>query len=287
MRRREDRPVGAFVVTAIIHVAVLVVLTSVLRVPVLNLLRYGDANRRDEQVITFYTSPPEPTPPPRATPRTDSTRAQADAAVTPLAGAPPVVAPTVVPTVIAQGGRDTTGADTLARRGVRGDPLAGLRPGVTDPRLRGVIGLRPTAPAGAVRAPRTDSIGSIWVATYWDSVARAQMTAERPNTDWTIRRGDSRYGIDPAYIYFGKYKLPTALLALLPISTQANPTVWERNRALNAMREDIMYHATRAQNEDDFNASVRRIHDRIEQERAAKKAEQERRNSGRGGDGRD
>jgi hypothetical protein len=105
--------------------------------------------------------------------------------------------------------------------------------------------------------------------------------------DWTIRRGESRYGIDPGYIYFGKYKLPTALLALLPISTLANPTTYERNKALNAMREDIMYHSMRAQNVDDFNASVKRIHNRIEQERAAKKADPERRNGGRGGASRD
>lgn len=267
MRSREHRPVGALVVTAIIHIVVIAVVMTALRVPVLDLLRFGGEASRREQV-TFVTPPP-PAPEPPVPLRDSSAAAVTDAP--PVSEPPALVPPVVVPTEIVRGGGDSVARDSAVGRGDPVDPMAGLRRPPLDPRLVGPVA---GTPRGAVRAPRfsPDSAASSWVAAYWDSVARVQASDSRDPMDWTVRRGEDRYGLDPQFIYFGKFKLPTALLALLPINVQGNPTTYERNRALNAMREDILYHAMRAENADDFNASVKRIRERVERERAAKQA---------------
>lgn len=270
MIRRERRPAGALVVAAIIHIVVIAVLTSVLRVPVLELLLDRPDVTTDERVTFIATEPPPTAEPVTPPPLVDETRR--DTGGRAAAEPPPLIPPVVVPQGVARGDADRGRTDTTVGRGT-GDPLAGLRPPTVDPRLLGRVGAPPSP--GAVRAPQfvPDSVVASWATAYWDSVARAQARNPAPNTDWTIKRGEDKYGIDPYYIYFGKFKLPTALLAMLPINVQSNPTVYERNRALTAMREDIMYHAMRANNEDDFKASVERIRARVERERAAKKNE--------------
>jgi hypothetical protein len=78
-----------------------------------------------------------------------------------------------------------------------------------------------------------------------------------------------KYGADQQFIYFGKYKLPTVLLALLPINAQANPGMVERNRALQSMRWEIDFHAQRAQNEAEFRKAVDELRQRRERDRRA------------------
>jgi hypothetical protein len=111
-----------------------------------------------------------------------------------------------------------------------------------------------------------DSAVASWVATYWDSVARAQGSARNP-LDWTVERNGKKYGVDPGFIYFGKFKVPTALLAAIPLKVQANPTAVERNRALDVMRADIMYQAMRATTEEDFKSRIQAIMERVDKQR--------------------
>jgi hypothetical protein len=118
-------------------------------------------------------------------------------------------------------------------------------------------------------SPSADSTMHAWVREYWDSVAKVQGTSGKRATDWTVERNGKKYGLDPNYVYFGKYKLPTILLALLPIYTQSNPTMGDRNRQLDIMRQDIMFQAMRAENAGDFNAAVKAIRARKEAEHQA------------------
>jgi hypothetical protein len=271
MRRRRERPVGALIAAAVFHVVALVVLANVFQVPAFNIFR-APPRERNEQRVTFLTPRPveerAPVPLPVAPKPPETSVTDTGRAVAVPVPIPTVAPPTSIPTGVAQTRGDSAGRDSIGARTT--NPIAGLLPGKPDARFLGPIG-PPRIPDVPVRAERfsPDSAARSWVAAYWDSVAQAQRAAQ-PNLDWTVKRGDSKYGLDPAFIYFGKFKLPTALLALLPINTMANPTVSERNRALDYMRRDIMFHASRATNSEDFNAAIRRIRERVERERAAR-----------------
>jgi hypothetical protein len=132
------------------------------------------------------------------------------------------------------------------------------------------------APPGAfIAAPKSqqqvvDSVIDVAVGAYLDSLQVAARNKGREPGDWTVGRGDTKWGVDPKWIHFGKVKVPTALLALLPINAESNPYVNVRER--NAIRWDIQYHAQRAITEDEFRKSVRRIRERVEKARAAERA---------------
>jgi hypothetical protein len=75
--------------------------------------------------------------------------------------------------------------------------------------------------------------------------------------------------MDSRAIRLGPFSIPTALLAMLPLNLQGNPTAYERNRSYAAMNQDINWHAQQAINEADFMKAVRSIRERKERERAA------------------
>ncbi|MFZ9898568.1 MAG: hypothetical protein ACO3F5_03930 [Gemmatimonadaceae bacterium] len=83
--------------------------------------------------------------------------------------------------------------------------------------------------------------------------------------------------MDPQYIRLGKYSIPTALLALLPLNVPANGLEMERARRLSSMRSEIMEQAERRARDDDFYAAVRALRERKERER--REAEAARRGS--------
>ncbi len=146
-----------------------------------------------------------------------------------------------------------------------GGPSRGVRPSYSDGRLW-------TPPAPIVAPPKTvaqtiDSLIADAIAPYNDSVAAA--AERRDPTDWTIKKGGYKWGIDRRAIHLGPFSVPTALLAMLPLNIQGNPTVMERDRAFAAMNRDISWHAQQAINDADFMKAVRSIRERKERERAA------------------
>jgi hypothetical protein len=157
-----------------------------------------------------------------------------------------------------------------------GGPLEGIRP-----RADSRLWLAPeapvaTAPKVGVGKPTASELQrglAELLGAHNDSVALAARASAPP--DWTFERGGKKYGIDRNKIYLGPVSLPTALLALLPLNTQGNPTAYERERALSAMSADIRYHAQQAVTDDEFKAAVRRIRERKERER--REAEESRR----------
>jgi len=141
-----------------------------------------------------------------------------------------------------------------------------------DPRLWGGAGPPIVGGSNLSSAERLDSSLSARIAAHNDSIMA--MSGGRHPGDWTFEKGGKRYGADQQWIYFGKFKIPTALLALLPLNGVGNPTVASRNSQLDYMHNDIQYEAQRSLNEDEFRDAVKRIRERKEREHEAKVEEQ-------------
>jgi hypothetical protein len=88
---------------------------------------------------------------------------------------------------------------------------------------------------------------------------------------WTTRIGGKTVGIDSKWIYLGPLKIPTMLLALLPIHVQGNPTQAEFNAKLQVMRSDLMESARRAATYDDFKQAMKDLRQQTEDRRQFQK----------------
>jgi hypothetical protein len=178
-----------------------------------------------------------------------------------------VVAPVSVPTTIPVPTGPVTKATEEGTGPLvgTGGPTRGVRPQYSDPRVW-------EPPGGVAAKPQTlkqtlDSLIAEGIAPYNDSAAAAAQ--RRDPTDWTIEKGGYKWGIDRKAIRLGPVSIPTALLAMLPLNIQGNPTTIQRDRAFAAMNADINWHAQQAINEADFMKAVRSIRERKERERAA------------------
>lgn len=143
-------------------------------------------------------------------------------------------------------------------------PATGLVPLLPDPRIA-------LSPGPIVHAPRTnaetvDSIVSLAIGIYADSVAIVE--AQRKPGDWTVKGKDGKvWGWDTqGNIRLGKFTIPGALLAMLPLNTQ-NPVSPIEGRRLAWIRQDILDNAQRSISEDEFRAAVKRIRERKEKEK--------------------
>lgn len=146
-----------------------------------------------------------------------------------------------------------------------GGPARGVRPSYSDPRLWGppekIVAPEPTV------AEKIDGLIAEAIQPYKDSVARA--AGRRDPTDWTVEKGGYKWGIDKRAIRLGPVSIPTALLAMLPLNLQGNPTEINRERNYAMLNRDIRWQARQAINEADFAKAVRSIRERKERERAA------------------
>lgn len=109
-----------------------------------------------------------------------------------------------------------------------------------------------------------DSAVSAIVQAYIDSVLNAPAPPGAKAPSWTTQVFGKTFGLDSKYIYLGGLKIPTAVLALLPINEGTNLDLTAARR-LSAIREDLQYAAARAQSMADFKRAVREI--RAERER--------------------
>ena len=172
----------------------------------------------------------------------------------------PVLTPLDTPRSVAAGGRGT-GFDAF------GSGLAtGLVPREPDPRIE-------LTPGSPIRTPRTvaedvDSIVQLAIGIVSDSMEI--VAGQRKPGDWTIKGKDGKvWGWDQNGIRLGKFTIPQALLALLPLNIGANQDPIAARRAA-WIRADIMYNAQRSISEDEFRAAVKRIRERKDRERREK-----------------
>lgn len=179
-----------------------------------------------------------------------------------------VTAPTSIPTTIPAPAAAVTKPTEEGGTGPLvggGGPVRGVRPNYSDGRLW-------TPPQPIIAPPKTvaqtiDSLIADAIAPYNDSIAR--VAQQRDPTDWTVKKGGYKWGIDKRAIHLGPFSVPTALLAMLPLNVTGNPTTIERDRTYAAMNRDITWHAQQAINDADFMKAVRSIRERKERERAA------------------
>lgn len=115
----------------------------------------------------------------------------------------------------------------------------------------------------------TDSLAAALTQHFLAAVAEAQaldsMAGYRP--DWTTSIAGQPVGLDDRWIYLGPIRLPTMLLALLPIDVMPNPTEAAMARKRAAMREDILTAGRRSANLAEFAKAVKALRAQREAER--------------------
>jgi hypothetical protein len=259
MRRR---PSGSFVFSVAVHTAILVVLANVV-------LHYD----------IVFAPQPQPTPP--------AVEHVTYVAVSPPAGAvggttatpPPkathpsrtLVAPPRVPTTVTQ--PSTTPPAGGTQGGVAGGTGAGGGHGVTtgivpaDPDPRLAADSRFFYPAYKTHGQLVDSAVKATIGTYNDSVALAAANAGRQPGDWTFDRNGKKWGIDGNKIYLGKFAIPSAVLAALPLRIHGNPGETLNDRLVGTHRGEITEHAAAQFHDIEFKDAVKRIRERKERER--------------------
>ena len=182
----------------------------------------------------------------------------------------PLQAPADVPTAIPTATPNDSSRSQAAGGTGTGDAGDGIGP------VTGIAPLQPDSrialsPRGIGRVERStveqvDSIVELVIGIVRDSIAIAE--AQRKPGDWTKTDKNGRvWGWDPqGNIRLGKFTIPGALLALLPLN-RSGPMSPIEQRSLAYIRRDIMENAQRSINEDEFRAAVKRIRERKERER--------------------
>jgi hypothetical protein len=274
-RRFMRRPSPASLVSLIAHLIVGTAVWNAVQMPAVfdRLLQSDQHAGPAAEHIQFVTV----TPPPAVAsqPARSTTRQAAPAAVRP-SSAPdvvPLVAPTGIPREIpppaATADSIVPGAVVGPLRGGSG-PTRGVQPNYDDPRLW-------VSDLEFFYAPKSyeERLDSALYATLRRHVDSVSANAYSPNKfergDWTFGKEGGKWGVDQKYIRLGRFQIPTALLALLPLNRmQTNPIAMERDRNASYMRADIMYHAQAAMNEEQFRKAVAAIRDRKEREKRAR-----------------
>jgi hypothetical protein len=186
---------------------------------------------------------------------------------------PPLAAPTHVPAEVPPPPRPVPAPDTGSGPVVgKGGPAPGLTPSFSDPRLWLPSGPEVSAPKRP--AERLDSALAARVRAHQDSLAEMAKNAGRRPGDWTFEKNGKKYGIDEHNIYIANLKIPSAILALLPLRQGANIQDPQRAHVAVQQHDEIMYQAQRAMNEDEFREAVKRIRERKDRERKAKQEEE-------------
>ena len=125
-------------------------------------------------------------------------------------------------------------------------------------------------PVPKTHGQRVDSAVHAIIFAYNDSVAKAAALAGRKPGDWTFERDGKKWGIDGNKIYLGKFSIPSAVLAALPLHIQGNPGETIADRLVTTRRDDLLEHAESQYQNLEFKDAVKRIRERKDRERREK-----------------
>jgi len=173
----------------------------------------------------------------------------------------PAALPPIPPATVSVGAISGTGTGS---GGAPGGIATGVEPSLPDPRIE----LRPNM----LRLPlslaeKNDSAVKAIYLAYREAEVEAASHRGRDPRDWTFEKNGQKYGIDSSYIYLGKFKLPSAILAALPFNTggvDGRRIIDGRNA--DWIRNDIYSHS-QGMSEDDFRSAIKRIRDRKDREK--------------------
>ena len=207
-------------------------------------------------------------------PRGQAGNGSSETSARPAKGHPaPLQAPPTVPTAVPPAAaKDTTSGAISGKPGGNGGAPAGIATGVEpatpDPRIQ--LNPVPFQPTPRTAAEKVDSAVMAAFGVYYDSAKYAADHPGRQPGDWTKTTADGqKWGWDPTGIRLGKFTIPNAILAALPLKVGSGQSpVDARNRAF--MYSDIQLHAQQSISEDEFRDAVRRIRERKEKERREK-----------------
>lgn len=184
----------------------------------------------------------------------------------------PLVAPTTIPSVVPPVPNNSSAGAVSGKAGGSGGAAAGIATGIEPaaPDARIPLAPAPYMPTPKSQAELADSAVQAAFGIYFDSARYAAEHPGRQPGDWTHTTADGqKWGWDPGGIRLGKFTIPNAVLAALPLKIGSGQSpVDARNRAW--MYNDIQMHAQQAVTEDAFRDAVRRIRERKEKERREK-----------------
>jgi hypothetical protein len=224
----------------------------------------------------LFIIPPEPDHPRTAptvvyTPRTDQGRGILRAPVrvlnpVPVDTLPPVESPAQLPPVqVDSAPLPRSAAPWLGASA--GDGRLWVRPLPLPPRAL-ADRLEPTS------LEKIDSVVTVIVQRYLDSIASEPGADQVPLPDWTTEVEGLKFGLDSRNIYIAGLRIPSVVLALLPI-----PATGNQSRALDKsgawIAEDLRRAASRAVDLDDFRQAIRELRERKQWEKDIERAQRE------------
>lgn len=113
--------------------------------------------------------------------------------------------------------------------------------------------------SGRSESQLLDSAITALTQRYIDAMAEELRDQPPALPSWVTTVDGQEVGIDSRFIHLGPLKVPTFLLALLPINVQPNPTQAAMARKLGAMREDLLTAGRRSANLAEFKEAVQRL----------------------------
>jgi hypothetical protein len=125
----------------------------------------------------------------------------------------------------------------------------------------------------AARVARThaelaDSAVKAIIQAFLDSLAMDPAARAARPPDWTTTIAGSKFGLDSKWIYLAGLKIPTAVLALLPLPHGNDQKAFDRS---DLLYRDLRAAAQRSENMAEFKQAIREIRERKEAEREFEK----------------
>ncbi len=264
--RSSGRNRGWFVISAAIHIAAIGAL-----------LLLFQPTRPTRTVSYIDLGPPTTSVPAYRGPGGGGAAVQSSAKPAPPVSTP---APTVVPgqpvgapappeTVAQADDEDTLSIGTHRQLGPKyGDGRLWVRASDAE---RGDVPARGGVDSIPTHVALVDSLLAERIRAYMDTVPPDSF-ATRAAPKWTTEIAGKTWGIDGKWIYLGGIKIPTAILAMLPLpaNVAGNYDMSQRAAQLALMREDIMQAAQRASNAVEFKKYVKEVRDRKQMEHNAR-----------------
>jgi hypothetical protein len=146
-----------------------------------------------------------------------------------------------------------------------GDGRVWIRP--WDAIAAAVAGTSDDSADAATHVARIDSAITARIMAFLDTLPPDSLAGPRPQR-WVAEIAGQTWGVDGQWIYLGNLKLPTAILALLPLP-QGNYEQAQKAAEMQRIRLDILQAARRAESAAQFRKYVEETRKRRDAEREA------------------